>query len=252
MKNLILFFFIISCSSSGLKLPKDGVRQYNYHDVSGDFKVSREKKTTNKKVVNRSLLAARDGLKLFEKSITVSQPGSIQSSKGRVNTFRPMASDYEVWLDGRLYKSSLRIDIKNKSMRAIIYEPGKKRRIENIKFPRHEQFCFYNQIAECLAYNGILSSIIDSKRARARDFFVIWDSWPYQNEMLSGIKPDLFIAAQARYEGKDKDGHRIVIDIGGQLILYHFSESQELVKMAWVAQGITLLPLGQSISKEME
>lgn len=251
MKIFFLLLFIVSCSSTGSnKIPQDGLRHFNYHDVSGDFKISREKKTINKKVVNRSIISARDGLKIFEKSITVSQPGTIKSRNGRTKTFRPMASDYEVWLDGKLHKSSLRIDVKNKSMKAVIMEPGKKKRFESIAFPRHEQFCFFNQIPECLAYNGVLATVINAKKVR--EFFVVWDSWPYQTEMLSSIKRDLFIGAQARYEGKDKDGHRIAIDIGGQLILYHFSESLELVKMAWVAQGITLLPIGQSISKEME
>ncbi|MFA5582794.1 MAG: hypothetical protein WDA09_01155 [Bacteriovoracaceae bacterium] len=251
MKKIILLLSIVSCSSAGqLKVPADSIQHYNYHDVSGDFKFTREKKTINKKVVNRSTISSRDGSKLYEKSIMVSQPGSIKGKKGRVNTFRPMASDYEVWLDGKLHKSSLRLDVKNKAMRAIVEPAGGKRRVESFKFPRHEQFCFYNQIAECLTYNGILSSVINSQKGR--EFFVVWDTWPYHKEMLSGVTDQLFMTALARYEGKDKDGHRIVIELAGQILLYHFSESFDLVKIAWVAQGITLLPVGQSISAEME
>lgn len=251
MKIFISALFLISCASTGInKIPQDSIKRFNYHDVSGDFRVSREKKTVNKKIINRFVMSSVDGTKSFEKSIMVSQPGSIKAKKGRVNTFRPLASDYEVWLDGKLHKSSLRLDVKNKSMQAIVLEPGRKRRVERIKFPKHEQFCFYNQIPECLAYNGILASVIGS--SRAREFFVVWDTWPYHKEMLASVKDDLFVVANAKYEGKDKEGHRVAVELGGQHLLYHFSESYELVKMAWVAQGITLLPLGQSIPKEME
>lgn len=250
MKLLSFLFLIISCSSSGIKVPADNTRQYNYQDISGDFRYSREKKTVNKKVVNRSTIRSMDGTKFFEKSIMVSQPGSVKTPRGRVNTFRPSASDYEVWLDGKLHKSSLRLDVKNKSMRAIVQEAGKQRRVESFKFPNHQQFCFYNQIPECLAYNGILGAVINSPKVK--EFFVVWDTWPYHQEMLTGVGSDLFMSAQARYEGKDREGHRVIVDIAGQMILYHFSEKFELEKFAWISQGITLLPVGQRISAEME
>lgn len=250
MKNLIWLFLLFSCSSPGHKIPADNIRQYNYQDISGNFKIRREKKTINKKVVNRSVLTSPDGNKFFEKSIMVSQPGSIKTSTGRINTFRPMASDYEVWLDGKLQKSSLRLDVKKKSMRAIVDNGSGKRREEIFKFPKHQQFCFYNQIAECLAYNDILRGVISS--SKGKEFFVVWDTWPYHQDMLSGVDEKLFTIAQARYEGKDKEGHRVVIDLAGQMILYHFSDNYELVKMAWISQGITLLPVGQNISAEME
>lgn len=250
MKTLFIFLFILSCSSTKSTIPPDSIKQYNYQDVSGDFRFSREKKTVNKKIVNRSVISSRDGLRLYEKSIMVSQPGSIKTKKGRINTFRPMASDYEVWLDGKLHKSSLRLDPKNKSMKATVLEAGKKRRVQDIKFPKHEQFCFYNQIPECLAYNGILQNVINT--SQGREFFVVWDTWPFHKEMLSSFGNNLFVGAQVRYEGKDKEGHRIIVDLAGQFILYHFSERYELVKMAWISQGITLLPVGQSISSEVE
>ena len=250
MKILSILLLIVSCSSAGINIPADNTRHYHYHDISGEFRYSREKKTVKKRVVNRSTIRSVDGTKFFEKSIMVSQPGSIKGSKGRVNTFRPTASDYEVWLDGKLHKSSLRLDVKNKSMQAMVQEAGKARRVEHFKFPKHQQFCFYNQIPECLAYNGILASVLSSPKAK--EFFVVWDTWPYHQEMLTGFANDLFVSAQVRYEGKDKTGHRVIVDLAGQMILYHFSEEYELEKMAWISQGITLLPVGQRISAEME
>jgi hypothetical protein len=135
-------------------------------------------------------------------------------------------------------------------MKATVMRAGLERKTQNIKFPRHQQFCFYNQIAECLAYNGILATVLTTPQAR--DFIVVWDNWPYHQDMLSGVGSELFTPATARYEGKDREGHRIAVDISGQLILYHFYESNELKKMAWMSQGISLTPIGQEISKEME
>jgi hypothetical protein len=251
VKKLILLFFIVSCSSVGNKIPTDYSRQYNYQDVSGSFHIAREKKTVNKKVVTRLIMSSPDRSKLFEKSIMLSQPGSVAiKGKKRTNTFRPVASDYEVWLDGKLQRSSLRIDLKAKSMKATVSRAGVEKKTQNIKFTRHQQFCFYNQIAECLAYNGILATVLSTPQTR--DFIVVWDNWPYHQDMLSGVSSELFTPATARYEGKDREGHRVAVDISGQLILYHFDESNELKKMAWMSQGISLTPIGQEISKEME
>ena len=251
MKNLLLLFLIISCSSVGNKIPADYSRQYSYQDVSGSFHLSREKKTVNKKVVTRLVMSSPDRAKLFEKSIMLSQPGSIATKgKKRTNTFRPLASDYEVWLDGKLQRSSLRMDLKAKSMKATVFRAGAEKKTQTIKFPRHQQFCFYNQIPECLAYNGILATVLSTPQAR--EIIVVWDNWPYHQEMLTGVNSDLFSQAVVRYEGKDKDGYRVTVDISGQLILYHFNEANEFKKMAWVSQGISLTPHGQDISKEME
>ena len=251
MTKIILLLFIISCSHVGNNIPADYSRQYNYHDVSGSFHIAREKKTVNKKVVTRLIMSSPDRSKLFEKSIMLSQPGSVANKgKQRTNTFRPIAADYQVWLDGKLQRSSLRIDVKNKTMRATVMRSGSQKKTQNIKFPRHQQFCFFNQIAECLAYNGMLATVLSTPQTR--DFIVVWDNWPYHQEMLSGVNAELFTPATVRYEGKDKEGHRIAVDISGQLILYHFNEQNELKKMAWMSQGISLTPIGQEISKEME
>lgn len=250
MKVFFLLLIISSCSSALHQLPPEDNRQYNYQDVSGDFRVKREKKTVNKKIINRSLMTSRDGNKFFEKSITVSQVGTIKTARGRVTTFRPLASDYEVWLDGKLQKSSLRLDIKNKAMRVVTERGSGNKKVESFKMPKHQQFCFFNQIPECLAYNGLLHSVI--KSSQWKEFFVVWDTWPYHQDMLSGVDSNLFATAQVRYEGKDKQGHRLVVDLLGQMILYHFSDTYNLVKMAWISQGISLLPVGQKISAEME
>jgi len=43
----------------------------------------------------------------------------------------------------------------------------------------------------------------------------------------------------------DKRILRFVVEVDGQSILYHFSKSFDLVRMFWIAQGISVIPPGE-------
>ena len=247
--KLIILLLLVSCSSSQNSLT-DGKTDYNYSDVSGKFRLSREKKTLDKKIITRTqlLMSAGGNAKILEKSITLSHLGSIKGPKGRLLTLRPEASEFSVWLEGKAYSSKMSLDTKNKSLKIVLKSPEAKwNGTTLVSFPKGRYFCFYSQIPECLYHLQFLQRILKNQKENL-DFYVIWDSYPYVQDQLSGVGKNVFSTASVRFDGKFKKLLKYEVEIDGQVLLYHFSSSFELVKMAWVSQGITILPYGEEVS----
>ncbi len=246
--KIFILFFAVSCGSFGNKgsLP-DGKTDYSYTDVSGTYRLTREKKMINKKIVTRTQVLVSTGghAKVLEKSITLSQLGSIKSKDKRLLTVRPEASEFNVWLEGKNYSTKMSLDLKNKSLQITLKSPEQKwNGIKTVPFPKGKYFCFYSQIPECLYHLQFLQKIYKNPK-ETLDFYVIWDSYPYVQEQLSGVGRNVFSAASIKFDGKLKKLLKYEVELDGQTLLYHFSNSFELVKIAWISQGITVLPYGE-------
>lgn len=247
---ITLLFLATSCSSfqsSGERKPR---ADFSYTDISGNFVQQREQKLVKNKLVTRNVLkASGTSQKTVEKSITVSQLGTIKTKNGRSLTVRPLASEFVVWLEGKRYSSRMQLNPKNKSMLVQLTSPEKDwQGKREIPFPAGKYFCFYSQIPDCLFHNQFLEKAKKSKTRMA--FYLVWDSWPYTKDLLTGINQQLFAPAFLRYEGEEGQNLRYIVDVDGQIILYHFSKSFDLVKIAWIAQGITVVPPGQETPSE--
>lgn len=251
MKHLIiLLIFVSGCSGLLTSKPKEGKLEYSYTDVSGRFKYLREQKLTDRKLVTRTQLLLPSGgtFKNLEKSITVSHLGSIKDKNGRVVILRPEASEFSVWLEGKNYSSRMSIDEKNKSMKVSLDSPESKwKGVSLIPFPKGRNFCFYSQLPECLYHSGMLKRAL-SKSKESVDLFIIWDSYPYIQDQLTGVGSKLFTSANFKYDGMSKSVYKFVLELEGQIIVYHFSKSFDLIKLAWIAQGITIVPPGEEAS----
>lgn len=248
MKCLFLFLFLIACSTTSER-PRQSKSVFSYTDVSGEYFLEREHKKIKNKLVTRNVLKVSGSTKILEKSITVSQLGSTKSQAGRVLTLRPLASEFVVWLEGQKYSSKMRLNTKKKTMTVAMESPEPKwQGTKEIPFPSGKNFCFYSQLADCLYYNQFLERT--QKHGKSLPFFIVWDAWPYIQEQLSGTGKSLFSSAFLRFEGKEGKNFRYIIDVDGQIILYHFSKSLDLVKIAWIAQGITVVPPEQKIPSE--
>jgi len=83
--------------------PKEKKQQYAFIDGSGRFTFIREHKLIKKKLISRTQITNNLGStqKPLEKSILVSQLGTINDGSSRVLIVRPYASDFTVWLDGK-------------------------------------------------------------------------------------------------------------------------------------------------------
>jgi hypothetical protein len=242
-----LFFLLQSCSSRHGISQRDFRNDYSYHDGSGKFVFQRETKFSKNTIVTRQKISSLKSHKILEKSIVASKLGSVGVNSARVIALMPLGSDFEVWLDGNRYSSKLRTDTKNKKM--ILETNGLK---ENekwygttaIQFPKSKFFCFFSQIPDCLYQIGFLQSLVD-RPEQVRQFYSIWDSFPFSQDQYSGMGKNLFSSSSVKFDREEKNIFIFEVDIEGQLLLYYFSKSYDLVKIVWIAQGIMILPPGE-------
>ena len=253
MKSLLLLLLLTSCASQGPSgTPREGKTTYSYTDLSGTYQTVREFKNMKQKVITRSqLVSVNSGAKkVLEKSIVVSQLGSIKSKKSRLVTLRPQASEFTVWLEGKRYFSRMQINPKNKSMRLTLDSPESKwKGTSEIPFPKGQFFCFFSQIPECLYHNNLLISAYNNQK-RKIDFYVVWDSFPYVQDQLTNVGNSLFASASIKFDGEIRKTFRYTVEVEGQVIIYIFSRSFDLLKMSWITQGISLVPPGEETESE--
>ncbi len=253
MKFLPILFILLSCSSNFLKgKPREGKTAYAYVDESGTFGLIREAKTVEKKIVTRIQILDRKGAKgrLLEKSVLASQMGSIRKSKTRILTVRPLASEYTVWLEGKKYVSKMKLNPSKRAMSVTMESPDSRwSGTSDIIFPKGRYFCFFNQIPECLYHNYLLTVARESPNQEI-NFYIVWDSYPYMQEMYSNVGSNLFASATLKFDGEINGIFRYIIEIEGQALFFQFSRSFDLIKMAWVNQGITVAPPGQEIVED--
>ena len=250
---LSLLILLMGCSSSLLQgEPRLGKTTYSYVDESGTFSLLRESKLLDQKIVTRNQMIDKSGsgAKVLEKSVLLSRIGSIKVKNKRLITIRPEASEYTVWIEGKKYFSQMRINPFKKMMTLTLSSPEQKwNGTSEISFPRGKYFCFFNQIPECLFRNYLLSN---SKNADGRkmDFYVIWDNYPYIADLLTAVGSKLFAPASVKFDGEYDNLLRYIVEIENQVILYQFTKSFDLVKVAWISQGITIAPPGQEIAED--
>lgn len=250
MKIPLLSFLLLltACSILGTKgAPQEGKRTFNYVDVSGKYIYTRESKLLKNRMITRTQISTASG-NLLEKSIMVSQLGTIKEARGRALSIRPFGSEFTVWLEGKKYESRMKLDPKSKSMLVDLNSPEDKwKGRTSTPFPRGKQFCFFSQIPDCLYHNNLLFRAQQGK-GEGMGFYVVWDSFPYVQEQLSNIGTRLFSSAVVKYEGTAKNILRYQVEVDGQTLLYQFSKSYDLVRMFWVAQGISIMPPGEEVS----
>jgi hypothetical protein len=255
VKLLAFLFLLSSCSTPLLKgEPSQGKTNYSYADVSGSYRFVRESRQIKKKIVTRNQLLDTKGgsSKVLEKTIMVSQIGSIKGNKSRLLTVRPVASEFTVWLEGKKYHSRMQLNEKTKSMRLTLDTPETKwRGTSEIKFPKGKYFCFFSQIPECLYHNYFLTLAQENKN-KPYDFYVVWDGYPYIQYQLTRVGQSLFAPATLKFDGEINGQLRYIVEVEGQMILYHFKRSYDLEKIAWIAQGITIVPPGQEVESDDE
>lgn len=241
-----------SCSSVFHRdRPQDGKSIFSYLDESGSYKFIRESKVLDQKIVTRNQLVdkAGSGQKLLEKSVLVSRIGSIKNKNGRLLTVRPEASEYVVWIEGKKYFSKMQINPRNKSIKLNLESPVSKwQGTSEIIFPKGKYFCFFSQLPECLYHNHLLKNALDYDSEF--DFFVVWDGYPFIKDLYTGVGSKLFVPGTVKFDGEINGLFRYIVELEGQSILYQFSKSFDLVKMAWISQGVTIVPLGEEVVEE--
>lgn len=231
-------------SSHPLDQVSDSNKGYVFRDVSGKFYYSREIKKNKNNLVSRYQIFDQGGVqdRTLEKSVAVSEMGSIKTKKGRRNTLRPVTSQYTAWLEGKQYFVQMKTLVQKRSLEIIMRSPEAKwngRR--EIPYPKGDLFCFFSQMPECLKLSGLLDrAILNPKRQFT--FKVLWDSYPYHLEQYTNLPNQVFTDATVELDKDSKKDYRLSVEIGEQTLLYHFSKNREFTKMFWIAQGVQLVP----------
>jgi len=244
---LFIALLIAGCSGSIPVLSNQKKQTLSLTDVSGKYVLFRESKLLNKKLVTRTKISPTRAKKNVEKSIVVSNLGTIKDGDKRLLVLMPYAAEFEVWLEGKRYFSRMTTDTKDQSMK--VESEGLETThqwygTKSIKFPNSKYFCFYGQIPECLFQMGFLQQMKSFPDYR-KEFIVVWDSFPFTQELFTGVGKNLFAFAEIKFLKEEKNRLVYEVDLDGQLVLYYFSKSFELAKIIWIAQGITILPPGE-------
>ena len=249
--NILHLLILLSTSACSVLTsqgaPKEGKRTFSYSDVSGKYIFTRESKLLKNRLITRTQISTVSG-NLLEKSIMVSQLGTIKDQRGRVLSIRPYGSEFTVWLEGKKYESRMKIDPKSKSMLVELNSPEDKwKGRSTTPFPKGKQFCFFSQIPDCLYHNNYLFRSQQGK-GEGLGFYVVWDSFPYVQEQLTNIGMRLFSSAVLKYEGTAKNILRYQVEVDVQTLLYQFAKSYDLDRMFLVSQGISIMPPGEEVS----
>ena len=240
--RLLILCLLFSCASRDrLMQTKDnlsGSRIYIYQDFSGQYLLSREVKISNSKLITRAKLLSKSGKEL-ESQVSVSQLGSVKNSKNKnITSLLPQISQFRVWFDKKEYFSQTKVLRKEKSLEVTTRSPEEKWNfVKNHKIPKGKYFCYFSQLPECLKLQNLLLLAAKVKV----QLFVIWDNYPYHNEQYEGLGPDPISIASLSLTSHSKTEFKYTLDIGNQIIFYHFDRELEFEKMFWVSQGISIV-----------
>ena len=240
----VCFLFILALFSSCSRLevkkePVDSQNKFLLKDRSGDFIVVRGVKRPGRKLVVKQEVFPLDDLSApLEKTISVSVLGSLKTKRGARRVARPEVAQHAIWYEKKKFFSQSKVNVEKKTLDIVMKSPeerwnGKK----SFPFPKGQIFCFFSQLPECARANGLLST----EANKPYQLKVIWDSFPYHQEMYEKISAGPFESATWAFDKEEKDGFRFGLLMSGQLVIYEFDRQLNFKSMFWVAQGISLI-----------
>lgn len=215
------------------------LKVYNYSDHSGSYTLKKELKRSKNRLISRVKLISKVGLKVLESQVSVSKIGSIKTkTKENVQALLPEISQFKVWFNKKEYFSQIKINRKKMILEVTTKSPEKQwNNTKTYPIPKGKYFCFFSQMTDCLKMQNLLY-LAGKKKV---EVFVIWDNFPYHNEQYEGLSSEPFTLATFELGQHNNKELKYTLDLGNQVIFYHFNRKLELAKMFWVSQGISLV-----------
>lgn len=252
-KNLLMISIILiitslilnACSSSPSESKKIAssiktqTQSFEYLDSNGVYSIKREVKVADKKLYVRTQMTSGQTSEQLEKTVSVSTLGMIKTKNGKLMGSLPFASQYEVWLEGKRHFVQLKTQKESKSLIAT-YDPaydGKK--TQKFLFPSANLFCFFSQIPECIKRVGFIEQAA-GKNIGSLSFYIIWDQFPYMNDLYGGNLQLPFENARFSYNAEVDGEYKFVLETSRFIMFYHFDKSYEFQKFFWVANGLSM------------
>ncbi|HAZ12796.1 MAG: hypothetical protein A2X86_04180 [Bdellovibrionales bacterium GWA2_49_15] len=216
-------------------------------DLSGEFILEREsgggpKKNTH--IVKRRVYQPGKAEKELEKSIAIADVGVLVDGDGeKTPVLKPKISQYTVWFESKKYFTEMKLDNASKSLLVNMSSPEAKWN-GNVKVPFPKGtgvFCFFSQVIECIARTRFFE-LSANKNTGQLNIHIIWDGYPYFQEQYSNVPSEVFSRAQVVYEGRNEESERkYSIVFGGESIFFNIDEYENLSKIFWISQGLTIV-----------
>ena len=181
------------------------------------------------------------GTNVLEESTSYSTPGTL---KDKINILRPAKSVYSVWFDKKKYTTEMKLNTKTKKLDITVNSPEEKfNGTKQLVLPRKTTgvFCFFSQLIECVRATDFFNKAIDNE-AGTMNFHMIWENYPFHQDLYSEFPNEVFTQVSLEYDGKNSKGeYKFVLQLPNQSIFYFVDKNAELLKMFWVAQGISMV-----------
>ena len=190
-------------------------------------------------VKEKTLPENRDEGEMLEKVISISRPGTMKD----ISLFRPEASQYSVWLDGKRYFSETRFDEKKKGndCENALSLRNSGQAHERFPFPEGTGvFCYFLQVIECANYTGFIKKAIE-KKAGQMNFHLIWEGHPYIGQQYL-VPDELFTRARLSFDGgMAGEEHRFSLAFGDQMLFYFVNNDGQMTRKLWISEGLSFL-----------
>jgi hypothetical protein len=176
--------------------------------------------------------------------VVVSTVGKIG---GKLTTLRPEVSQFQVWFDKKRYFSETRISVEDRKMKVRLNSPEKQwNGNQSFKFPNPKGlYCYFGQIMECAHVTGFVQKAIAADAGKM-NLYIVWEGYPFSGEQYLNIQDNLFEKAVLEYDGKNKNGERrFSLRLTSNTIFYFINERNEMTKMFWPSQGISMVASDQ-------
>ncbi|MBI2521260.1 MAG: hypothetical protein HYV97_12610 [Bdellovibrio sp.] len=220
---------------------------FHMTDLSGQFILERESGGNAKKnihIVKRRIYLPGQSEKELEKSIAIADVGVLEGVDGtKTPILKPKISQYTVWFDSKKYFTEMKLESASKSLSVSMSSPEAKWNGKvKVPFPKGTGvFCFFSQVVECIARTRFFE-LSTNKNAGQLNFHIIWDGYPYFQEQYTNIPSEVFSRAQVTYEGRNDNGERkYSILFGEESIFFNVDEYENLSKIFWISQGLTIV-----------
>lgn len=245
MKWLLFCLVLIACATSenNQSVPLTlGTTSFVLNDQNGSYILKREVKTSQNKLITRTkIFSPNTTAKPLETAVTVSKIG--KSKKRKEAALLPTESQFMVWLEKQKYMTRLKTDVASRKFVVDTKSPEKSMNgIKEFDIPRARYFCFFSQLPDCLAAQNLL---LKARKSRV-PIYIVWDSFPFHAEQYDGLTKDLITLASFYYVQKDRDSLKFELDLGNQIVIYHFDKQLKFEKLFWIAQGITMTRMSRN------
>ncbi|MAZ49092.1 MAG: hypothetical protein CME65_11050 [Halobacteriovoraceae bacterium] len=243
MKFLGFLLLFMGCSTTspdkmfGDTLGKE--ETFQLVDANGSYLVKREVKYSKGRMISRLRYFDKDGVTQLENTVAVSRVGRLKNQKSIA--VLPEASQYKVWFEKEEHFSQAKVIASKKKIAVNLEGPSPQwEGVKEFDLPKTRYICFFSQLPECLKLQKLL---IKSARQPV-SLYVLWDNFPYHNELYVNLGSSITSLATLSVNNDSKDEFKFNLDIGSQILFFHYDKNLNFTKMFWVAQGISMVKFG--------